>query len=132
MSSLPSSFLTRLKPQLRGAIRQVQRNIRWKPGKDESHLKKRIALGHLPSGTMLTEYEAIIRTILLHPEAVVYVFQFNETYYPAVAASYRDRAWMAMFGLNGVMETAFPLEQPDVYFQDPKYHLIGPMQEIIS
>ncbi len=131
MPSFPSSFPADLKPRLREVIYQVQQEIQWKPGKGDSHLAKRISLGHLSSGATLAEYEAIIRAVLLHPEAEVYLFQFHETYYPAVAATYRGRVWLVMFGMNGVMETAFPPDQPDVYLQDAKYHLIGPIREIL-
>ena len=42
------------------AIRRMREGLRWRPEKDIQHLAKRIELGHLPVGTTLAEYEAII------------------------------------------------------------------------
>jgi hypothetical protein len=42
------------------AVRRLQEGVRWKPGKALQHLAKRVELGHLPVGTILADYEAII------------------------------------------------------------------------
>lgn len=84
----------------------------------------------MPSGTSLAEYEAIISTILHNSEAKVYLFQYGDVFYPTVVAPYQGQVWLVMFGMNGVMETAFPPDDPVIYFQDPKYHLLGSIQEL--
>jgi hypothetical protein len=118
--------------QLAQAIRRVQSGVRWKAGKGDQHLAKRIRQGHLPATTALDEYEAIIQAIASHPEASVYVYQFGPTDYPTVVAPYQGRIWLAMFNLDGVMETAFPPDEPDTYFNaDPRYIPVGSLREIL-
>lgn len=46
------------------AVRQALMPIRWKAGKAASHLTKRIRLGHLPVGTSLDEYNAVILVMI--------------------------------------------------------------------
>ena len=84
----------------------------------------------MPPATSLTEYEAIINAVLRNPDAIVYVFQYNDIFYPTIVALYQEQVWLVMFGMNGIMETAFPPDDPDTYFQDPKNHQLGPIQEL--
>jgi hypothetical protein len=96
-------------------------------------LEKRKDRGHLPPQADLAEYEAIIQTVLRHPEAVLYVYRYNLRDYPTVVAAYETRIWLVMFGLNGVMETAFPPDEPDHYFtSDRRYIFIGEIKELIQ
>jgi hypothetical protein len=118
--------------QLCAAIQQVRTRIRWKPGKAQVHLGKRIRLGHLPPETRLAEYEAIIKVVVDHTRAAVYVFHFGSMFYPTVVAPHQGRIWLVMFGMDGVMETAFPPDDPVTYFQNSKYHLLGSIQEFLS
>lgn len=122
-------MLTSLQQQVTSALQQMLMQIRWKPNKAQSHLEKRIRLAHLPPATSLAAYEAIIAAVLRDPEAIVYVFQYNNIFYPTIVAPYQERVWLVMFGMNGVMETAFPPDDPVAYLEDPKYHLLGPIQE---
>ena len=114
------------------AIRYVQAEIRWKPGKAQAHPQKRIDREHLPPATTLIEYDGIIKTIVLDPEALVYVYEFNQVHYPAVVASYQSRTWLVVFNLEGMMETVFPPDEPDTYFAEPQYRLLGRIKEIIT
>jgi hypothetical protein len=36
-----------------------------------------------------------------------------------------------MFGLNGIMETAFPPDDPVAYLADVRFQLLGSMQELM-
>ncbi|MCE7989619.1 MAG: hypothetical protein DYG89_51385 [Caldilinea sp. CFX5] len=119
-----------LQKQIFTALQQILTQIRWKPNKAQSHLEKRIRLAHLPPATSLAEYEAIIGTVLRNPEATVYAFQYNNIFYPTIVAPYQGQVWLVMFGMNGIMETSFPPDDPVTYFQDPKYHLLGQIQEL--
>lgn len=114
------------------AIKEVRLILRWKPRKDHQHLVKRIKRGHLPSGTTLTQYEAIIRDVVSNSAAEVYVFRFGQTDYPTVVAPIAGRLWLVMFSLEGILETAFPPDDPQSYFQDPRYIQVGKMQEVLS
>ncbi len=126
-----SLLSAQLQAQIANAVRLVQAQIRWRPGKEQIHLAKRIRLGHIAPGSSLAEYNAIIKFIVSDREAFVYVYQFGNTYYPTVVATYQVRLWLAMFGMDGVMETAFPPDDPENYFQDPRYHLVGKLEDIL-
>jgi hypothetical protein len=111
------------------AIRLAQSSIKWKPGKGETHLSKRIRLGHLPIQTTLSDYEAIITAILNHGEAKVFVFFFEGASYPSIVTTLQDKVWLTMIGLDGLMETAFPPDEPETYLQDPAFVYVGVLEE---
>jgi len=118
--------------QIVKAIRQIQAHVRWKPGKDHQHLAKRIRQGHLAPAATLAEYQQIILAIVSHPDAFVYVYRYGSTDYPTVAAPYQGQIWLTMFSLDGVVETAFPPDEPDTYFRDdPRYIPVGAAREIL-
>jgi hypothetical protein len=55
------------------AIRLLRDHVQWKLGKDSQHLTKRLALRHLPPGTTVAEYNALIRRVVQSPAAEVFV-----------------------------------------------------------
>jgi hypothetical protein len=113
------------------ALRQVRVEIRWKPGKAREHLSKRKDRGHLLPQATLDEYEAIIHSVVRYPRALVYVYRYAATDYPTVVALYEGQIWLVMFGLDGIMETAFPPDEPDTYFdRDPRYILVGSIERL--
>ena len=116
---------------LRRAIRYIRKQINWKPGKAQAHLDKRISRGHLGSKTTLAEYEAIITTVLFHPDAVVYVYRYGVTDYPTVVAPCGGRLWLVMVGPEGIMEMAFPPDDTGTYFSDPRYIFVGKLKELL-
>ena len=118
-----------LRSQITEAIRQARTEIRWKPGKAQFHLAKRIRLGHLANTATLADYELIIRLVLSDMDAVVYGFRYNNLLYPTVVAWYQGYLWLVMLGLDGIMETAFPPDEPISYFQNPKYQRLGLLEE---
>ncbi len=126
-----SLLLPGLRSQIEAAIRQVRNQVRWKPNKAQSHIEKRIRLGHLPPVTTLTDYEVLIHAVLHHSEAVVYGFRYANVLYPTVVAPQQGQLWLVMFGLDGIMETAFPLDDPIIYFQNPKYQRFGLLAEFL-
>lgn len=114
------------------AIRRLRTGIRWKPGKDTSHLRTRIAYGHLLDTATLTQYEQIIRNIILDDSAAVYGYFWQQDVYPTVAGLHQGRRWLVMFSLDGVMETAFPPDDPDEYLADDRFRFLGKMQELMK
>ena len=120
-----------LRTQIADAIHQVRQQVRWRPGKDQMHLAKRIKLGHLLPTATVTDYNAIIQYIVKDNEAMVYVFQFGNRYYPTVVTMYQKRIWLAMFGMDSIMETAFPPDKPEDYFEAPSYQLVGKLEDIL-
>jgi hypothetical protein len=104
--------------------------VRWRPGKDIQHLAKRIELGHLPVGTTLAEYEAIIIRVILTSIAEVFVCRWGYIVYPTIVAEVERVRWFVMVGLDGVMETAFPPEDPEAYLANPRFHRLGTLEEL--
>jgi hypothetical protein len=120
-------------PAIVQALRQAQTRIRWKPGKAYAHLNKRKNRGHLLQQAKLADYETIIKAVLQHPEAFVYVYRYEAIDYPTVVAPYEGQVWLVMFGLEGIMETAFPPDEPDTYFElDPRYIPLGKIEELMQ
>lgn len=112
------------------AIRSARQSLRWRAGKADEHLAKRIRLGHLPRGTRLAEYGALIRRLLGDPAGEVYLFTFREDVYPTVVAAVANAVWLVMLDMSGGMETAFLVEQPQDYFADPRFVRLGLLQEL--
>jgi hypothetical protein len=71
---------------LYAAIRQVQTQVQWKPGKAQQHVAKRLALGHLPRQATVAEYNALIRRVVQTADAEVFVYRWQATDYPTIVA----------------------------------------------
>lgn len=112
------------------AIHRLWEQVRWKPGKDVQHLAKRIALGHLSVETTLAEYDALIRRVVSTPTAAVFAYRWGETLYPTVVADVEGVLWLVMLSLDGLMETAFPPEDPEEYLANPQFHRLGTLEEL--
>ena len=120
-------------PQVTSAIRTVRAKIRWKPGKGIQHLRTRQDYGHLPITATLDDYQTIIANVLHDATAEVYVYIWRDkAFFPTVVAPYVDRHWLVMFGMDGIMETAFPPTDPMHYLSDPRFHYLGTMQEVLD
>jgi hypothetical protein len=80
-----------LRQRLKQAIAQARSGLQWKPGKAQEHLAKRIERGHLPPGTTLADYSAIIQEVVSSAAAQVYVYHFADVDYPALVAEHSRR-----------------------------------------
>ena len=112
------------------AIRRLRERVRWRPGKNTQHLAKRIELGHLPVGTTLAEYEATIIRVISTSTAEVFVYRWGETLYPTIVAEVEGVRWLVMVGLDSVMETAFPPEDPEIYLANLRFQRLGTLEEL--
>jgi hypothetical protein len=112
------------------AIRRLRERVRWRPGKNSQHLAKRIELGHLPIGATLAEYEAIIIRVIRASTAEVFVYRWGDTVYPTIVAEVESVRWLVMVGLDSVMETAFPPEDPEIYLANPRFQRLGTLEEL--
>jgi hypothetical protein len=112
------------------AICRLREGVRWRPGKNAQHLAKRIELGHLPVGTTLAEYEAIIIRVISTSTAELFVYRWGETLYPTVVAEIEGVWWLVMVGLDGMMETAFPPENPETYLANLRFQRLGTLEEL--
>jgi hypothetical protein len=114
------------------AIRELRAEIRWKPDKAALHLTKRIRLGHLPSDATLDQYEAIIAAVVRNPEAQLYIFVYGKIVYPTIVALVDNKLWLVMMGINGVLETAFPPDDPESYLADSSFVYLGLLSDLES
>ncbi|WNZ45814.1 hypothetical protein Q2T42_28910 [Leptolyngbya boryana CZ1] len=118
------------KNSLIAAIDRTRNQITWKPGKAEPHLAKRIRLKHLPATSSLSDYESRIIHILNRLDASVYIYEFNEIIYPTVVAQVDSDIWLVMITMNGVLETAFPPDNPEEYLSNPNFSYVGQLGEL--
>jgi hypothetical protein len=107
------------------SINLIRSQIKWKPNKAEIHLQKRIDRKHLVDSATLKDYEKIILSIINNPEAKLYIYQYNDLIYPTIVSFYNDNRWLVMFSLDGVMETAFPPDNPTNYLSQIYFKYIG-------
>ena len=114
------------------ATRALRVRVRWKPGKDVRRLEKRKRCGHLPPEFSLAQYNRLIATILLSDESLVYLYQVAGVRYGAVRSTYEGREWLVIFGLDGVMETAFPPRKIEQYIKRHNFLLRGEIGEVLK
>jgi hypothetical protein len=117
---------------LPSAIKRVQAEIRWKPGSAGRHLFKRRFYGHLPLEATLEDYHALIRKVVTSDDASVFLHWYKEDAYPAVATTVGGRVWLVMFSLEGILESAYVVIDPDSYLTSPKFDFVGPLNEVIT
>ena len=114
------------------AIIVNQAEIQWKPGKAQPHLAKRIRLGHLPENSTLADYEAVIATVTSNRTANVYAYIYDQVIYPTLTAIVADRLWLVMLGINGILETSFPPDDPKKYLNNSCFVYLGIMEELLQ
>ena len=107
--------------QIIRAIEQVRQKLSWKPGKAEIHLAKRIRLGHLLPTANLADYQSLIEMILNDHQGKLYIFVYRESIYPTVVTKIEERVWLVMFDIKGILETAFPPDNPKHYLSNPAF-----------
>lgn len=112
------------------AIHKVQEKILWKPGKASIHLAKRIRLGHLPENSSLEDYETIINLVVHYVNVQVYLYVYETISYPTLVAPIKEQSWLVMFSLNGVLETAFPPEDPEKYLSNSSFIHLGLLKDL--
>jgi len=118
--------------QIVAAIRAVRTLIRWKPGKDIQHLKTRRDHGHIPKTATLDDYHDIIKSILFDSTASVYLYRFGVQSFPTVVTTLDTDTWLVMFGLDGLMETAFIVEWPDQYLNRREFEFISTLGDLMK
>lgn len=121
-----------IRVQVAEAIRLVQRQIRWKPGSALHHLGKRKRRGHLTIDATLADYEQVIRSTVLNQAAIVYLYVYDDVAYVAVVANIQGQTWLIMFDLEGVLESAYIVERPDLYLSKPEFSRLGALAEVLS
>lgn len=62
----------------------------------------------------------------------VYLFQMNDIAYVTIVEADQARPWLVMFDLQGLMETAFIVENPQSYLAKREFSQIGTIQKVLS
>jgi len=112
------------------ALKAICNKVRWKPGKDIVHLKKRQRMKHL-SGT-LADYEQVIYDIVRNRQSIVYLYDFMGAHYYAVRGFAASNEWLVIFGRDGLMETAFPPQNIDEYLERRGFIFLCRVEEILQ
>ncbi len=122
-----------LRDKVTAALKTIQKNVHWKPGKDHKHLQTRKRYGHLASNATLAEYNEIIQTLVNSETAELYIYVWqSDNFYPTIVSTYNQKVWLVMFSLSGVLETAFPPTDPKEYLSDRRFHYQGSLQEFLK
>ncbi len=106
--------------------------VRWRPGRAARHLLKRKLRGHLPSEATLADYEHLIQAVLTDTQARVYLYRHNDTPYITVLTILQNRHWLVMLTLDGVMESAYVVENPDFYLSKPVFEMMESLDEVLA
>ena len=114
------------------AILKAQTNIQWKPRKAIPHLNKRIHLGHLPENTTIVVYGKLISQVLTDAKAKIYIYSYESTIYPTITSIVKEKLWLVMIGIGGILETAFPPENPSNYLSNTNFTYIGVLEELLK
>ena len=113
------------------ALRQVRARQQWKPGRDIIHLRKRQRKGHLPVEASMETYNQLIRDLVHAPGSLTYRCPVGERSYYAVRGRAGDREWLVIFDAQGLLETAFPLNDMDGYLSSQGFEYLGTVGEVL-
>lgn len=83
----------------------------WKPRKLEKHVEKRKNRGHIPQGWTDVDYNSKILEILNSKDVDTYLYHKDGFVQNFFVYAHRKSKWMVMIGENGIMETAYIIDQ---------------------
>lgn len=123
--------MTTVERDIAAAILALRTQVRWKPGKDVDHLTKRKRRGHLPPDADMDDYNDITVAVLSDGESKIYRYDVTGETYGVVWGTCEGQEWLIIFGLDGVMETAFPSKAPQRYIARRAMVFLGKMEDIL-
>ncbi len=62
----------------------------------------------------------------------MYLYAHDDVTYVAVAGSIQGQTWLIMFDLDGVLESAYIVDRPDLYLRKFVFDRLGALEEILS
>ena len=80
----------------------------------------------------MMDYEQIISKVVCEDEASIYIYWYAGTPYISVVSIVQDSHWLIMFALNGILESAFVIENPDSYLSKPEFEALGSVREVLE
>ena len=112
------------------ALRHLRQQVQWKPHKEAQHLTKRKRMGHLHGEATVDDYNALISVVVHEADSLLYHYPFSTRDYYAVSGQVEGVTWLVIFGIDGILETAFPPRDLDTYLTKRGFELLGRMGEI--
>jgi hypothetical protein len=112
-------------------IQRLRHGIIWKPSAAARHLLKRKLRGHLPTDATIADYEAVIQRVMSMVDASIYVYQTEGLHFLAVATWLEGRLWLVITSFEGIMETAFVVENTETYLEREAFQYVGKMSEVV-
>lgn len=73
----------------------------------------------------------MIHTILTNEKSAVYLCWYDAGVFVAVTTKLTGRVWLVMFSLEGILESAFIVENPNSYLNKPNFEYIGLLNEVL-
>jgi len=113
------------------ALRRVRAQLRWKPGRDIAHLRKRQRRGHLLAEASMETYNQLIQNLVHAPDSLAYRYPVGEHSYYAIRGRVEQREWLVIFDVQGVLETAFPPTDIEGYLSRQGFEYVGTVGEIL-
>ncbi len=113
-------------------ILKLRHEVIWKPKAAARHLLKRKLRGHLSADATLADYEVTIRQLLETIDASLYVYYTDATSYISIAAWLDGRLWLVIATMEGVLETAFVVDNPDTYLEREAFQYVAKLGEVIK
>ncbi len=121
-----------LEKVLPNLVHRLRRQIEWKPGSATRHLLKRKLRGHLPANATLADYERLIQDILQSTNASIYVYSVESTPHLTVVSTIENQTWLVIASFDGVLETAFIVENPVSYLERSAFRYVGRLGEVLG
>lgn len=87
----------------------------------------------LPDNATLDDFNKLIQSVLHDPNSRIYRYNWDRRIpYGLVVATptVEESQWLVMFGLNGIMETAFVITRPG-YVEQKEMMLLGTIEELV-
>ena len=88
--------------------------------------------GHLPADATLADYHRMIDTVLTADTAQVYLYWHGHEAYPTVVTVVDGNHWLVIFSWDGVLESAFVVENPASYLSSPTFEFVGLLHEVLA
>ena len=86
----------------------------------------------MPADSSLSDYENVIRSLLETENAEIYVYYADERPYLSVSAFHDGQLWLVIASFEGIMETAFVVENPQTYLNRSMFQHVGRMAEVVG
>ena len=86
---------------------------------------------NLSSDATQAEYNQVIHSVISDRTYTVYLYNYNVAHV-AVVAIIQRQAWLIMFALDGVLESAYVVERPKLYLSNLAFDRLGTLEEVLS